>query len=739
MRLAELASAVMALNLSLLDEVRDTVRSRWRERTAHGKRALVTEILSLQVLLTGFVGALAIAGLFWTAKWVSQSHLNQWALQWAAELNELGAPLYISEDAEAVLLIERYIARFPEIRRVVYFDLDGRTELSLDQGVVSPRETSLPQASVDALLSRVGREDAYVVDDSHSGGYAYSIKSPIWTESIAGDGLFAFAADAELETTIEPVGFVQLDLDFSWYYQQIASKVWMASGVLVALLVLYGILGRALLKRGLSSLSDLQKPIADLASGNLQVQFQPAAHREIAAIVDTLKTTAAALTERDESLSRLANHDSLTGLFNRHRFVMELELELPRLAENGGTSALYFIDLDQFKYVNDTCGHPAGDELLKLAAEQIRHSVREEDVVARFGGDEFAVLARGVGREEAEQIGRTLLADMRRLTHVEGQYVFQVQCSIGVAMIDSDRFSVHELVAQADVGCHDAKARGRNRMAFYRVSEQETDHMARAVGWTNRIRRALEEDSFVLHYQPIVDIASGKATHYEVLLRMRGDDDGELIYPNLFLPEAARFGLMAEIDYWVVEKALAELARFREDTPDVRLSINLSAHAFESERLGTRVRRLLEENGLPGESIVFEITEQVAVRHLVDVNKQFSALKSLGCGLAIDDFGAGYSSFTYLKHLPFDYIKIDGEFIRELPADKVDQTMVRLTAEVAKAAGMRTIAEFVENRETLELLVDFGIDYAQGFHIGRPADAPVEPQLPASLTARRRA
>ncbi len=311
---------------------------------------------------------------------------------------------------------------------------------------------------------------------------------------------------------------------------------------------------------------------------------------------------------------------------------------------------------------------------------------------------------------------------MRTLQHVEQEQVFHLQCSIGVAAIGGTRFSAHELIAQADIACQTAKAHGRNRVELYSVAGKQSEQMAKDVGWMRSIREALEKDSFLLHYQPLLHIKSGTVSHYEALLRL--NTDSGIVGPQTFLPAAVRFGLMAQIDAWVLERAVRALAEFSVEHPGMRLSVNVSSFAFEDENLGARVRTLLREHRIEGDRLVFEITEQLAVRFAVNTDRQFAQLRDLGCRIAVDDFGTGYSSFSYLKRLPVDYLKIDGSFIKGLPRDRVDQSMVRMVGEVARAAGMETVAEYVHSAAALALLAKYGIDYAQGFYIGRPAATP---------------
>jgi diguanylate cyclase (GGDEF)-like protein len=387
-------------------------------------------------------------------------------------------------------------------------------------------------------------------------------------------------------------------------------------------------------------------------------------------------------------------------------------------------SALCFVDLDQFKYINDTCGHPAGDQMLRLAADQLRSAVRSEDVVARFGGDEFVILLRNVTRTQARNIATEILSQMGSLSHAEQGHVFHLQCSIGISLMSSSRFESLELIAQADMACQTAKARGRNRVEFYNVSAKQSERMSQDVHWMRSIRQALENNDFCLHYQPLMHIPSGQIRHYEALLRLRTQQG--LIGPRTFLPAVDRFGFMSEIDSWVVGHAIKELARFSQSEPNLGLSVNLSPLAFENQGFASMVRNLLKEHNVSGDRICFEITERMAVRSAVRTDRQLTILRDLGCRIAVDDFGTGYSSFSYLKRLPVDYLKIDGSFIRELTRSRVDQTMVRMIGEVAKAAGLETVAEYVESASALQLLAKYGIDYAQGHFIGRAEPQPLE-------------
>jgi diguanylate cyclase (GGDEF)-like protein len=714
-----------------------TIAARLRSRIGFGRdrrSSLITHILTLQLAIVAAVGLLALGGLYWTSRTVIDDNLSDWATQWAAELNELGAPFYVSSTNAAILDVERFIEKYPEIRAVSWYRPDGAPILTLN-----PKDQPLADAepleasAVAALAAYSGTDSPYRLTQDPDAPLKYRLAGPIWSESTLGDGLLELGSSAPIETRIDLLGFVGVDLDFSSYHAKFLPKLWLASLTLLALLALSWVVGRIMMKRALSPLAALQRPLADLANGDLDVSFPTSRHSEIQRIVNALEETTIALNERDRRLVHLAMHDSLTGLLNRHSFVTELEAEIERIAAEESGSAVLFVDLDQFKYVNDTCGHPAGDELLKLAARSITSAVRATDVVARFGGDEFAVLLKDVSRHEARGVASKILEQMRALTHVQDEKAFSLQCSIGIAEISTERTDPHELLSHADLACHVAKSKGRNRLEFYRVSAKESRQMTKDIDWVKSIREALEQNLFTLHYQPLVHVRTGVADHYEALLRLK-HNNGTLIAPQVFLPAAARFGLLADIDRWAVDHALRTLAELRQSRPELRFSVNVSASAVDDGDFAGFVRAKLKEHALPGDCVIFELTEQEAIRFALQAAKQMAAIRDLGCGFAIDDFGTGYSSFAYLKRLPVDYLKIDGSFVKGLERDPVDQTMVRLIGEVAKAANIKTVAEYVQSGTAMSLLAKYRIDYAQGFYLGRPAETPEETSHPVPFS-----
>jgi diguanylate cyclase (GGDEF)-like protein len=724
--LGKTAAGVGSIAEALVGTCVRSLRGGHSSRGPH-RSSLITHLLTLQLAIVSAVGLLALGGLYWTSRTVIDDNLTHWATQWVRELNELGAPFYLSNEGEAVVDVERFTEKYPEIERVSWYDPAGTPTFSINREQQRP---ALDADTVARLTSLVGKESPYILVESEDSSLGFRLSGPIWSESAVGDALLTVGADTPVDTERRLLGFVTVDLDYTWYQKQFLPKLWLASLALLSLLGVSWIAGRILVKRALSPLSALQAPLADLANGDMEVEFPSSEHTEIHSIVSALEETTVALQERDRRLVHLAMHDSLTGLYNRHRFVQELEHEIADIAE-GRRSAVLFVDLDQFKYVNDTCGHPAGDELLKLAARCIGSAVRSTDIVARFGGDEFAVLLKDVSRQQARAVGMKILEQMRALIHVQDEKAFSLQCSIGVAEIDSGRTDPHELLSEADLACHVAKSRGRNRLEFYKVAAREGRQMTKDIDWVKSIRDALKNDRFELHYQPLVHVRTGIAKHYESLLRLKLPN-GHIVAPRVVLPAAARFSLLPDIDRWVVDRALRTLSELRPSRPDLSFSVNLSASVFDGGFVDY-VRGKLQEHGLPGDSVIFELTEQEAIRFAFEAAKQMAALRDLGCQFAIDDFGTGYSSFAYLKRLPVDFLKIDGSFIRGIERDPVDQTMVRLIGEVAKAANIKTVAEYVQSGTAMSLLAKYRIDYAQGFYVGRPSEYPEEKRHPVPL------
>ncbi len=428
----------------------------------------------------------------------------------------------------------------------------------------------------------------------------------------------------------------------------------------------------------------------------------------------------------EEALSYQATHDALTGLINRSEFERRVERVLQTVKVSQGEHALCYLDLDQFKVVNDTCGHIAGDELLRQLGLVLSETVRKRDTVARLGGDEFGVLMEHCTLEQAKRVAENIrgaVADFRFAW--EGQ-MFHVGVSAGLVAIGEASESTTALLSAADSACFAAKDEGRNRVHVYRLDDSDLAQRRGEMQWVARIHLALEEDRFELWSQPIAPVArdTDEGEHFEVLLRLV-DEDGGTVPPGAFLPATERYGLSTELDRWVVGKALGWLHSNPKRLEGLHLCcINLSGASLADEEFIGFVMEQLAQSRVPAEKLCFEVTETAAIANLSRAITFMRALKEQGCKFALDDFGSGLSSFAYLKTLPVDYLKIDGAFVKDIVDDAVDLAMVRSINDVGTVMGKATIAEFVENDEILKILSDIGVDYAQGYGIGRPT--PIE-------------
>lgn len=427
----------------------------------------------------------------------------------------------------------------------------------------------------------------------------------------------------------------------------------------------------------------------------------------------------------EEELAWQASHDELTGLENRRSF--EDRLLTATRAAKGGTSAccaLMFIDLDQFKIVNDTCGHAAGDALLRRICPALQNVLGPGDSLGRLGGDEFSVLMPGVDRKRALETAESLREAVERVGFVWENRPFNVTASIGLVHDDLSAISPDEMMRAADLACFMAKEMGRNRVHSHRAGDERLHGRVREMNWVQRIHQALADDRFCLYGQEIVALTdtAEAGIHLEVLIRMRGED-GALISSASFLPAAERFGLATLIDRWVVRRAfrtLGERRRLPHAPPITRCAINLSGATIGDEAFLDFLKQAFAEFRITPQSICFEVTETSAILNIDAARSFIQDLRGLGCTFALDDFGSGMSSFTYLKELPVDTVKIDGSFVRNLLTDRADRAMVEMIAHVGHIMGKRIVAEFVENGAIAGALRDIGVDYGQGFGIARP-------------------
>ncbi len=423
------------------------------------------------------------------------------------------------------------------------------------------------------------------------------------------------------------------------------------------------------------------------------------------------------------NLSWQASHDALTGLANRREFDRRLTRAIRRLQETPGQHALLYLDFDQFKIVNDTCGHAVGDQLLCQAANQLQQCLRESDTLARLGGDEFGVLLENCPLEPAMQVAENLRKALQDLNFTANGRAFTIGASIGLVCLTPSQFGAVEALQAADMACYLAKEKGHSRIQVYNPEDSDLSVRFDEMIWVQQIHRALEERRFCLYSQDIAAITgrAGPRTHMEVLLRLR-DESGRIVSPGEFIPAAERYGLMPLLDRWVVENALATLAQssHRTDVPIPTCAINLSGATVGDQEFLAFLHEQIKRHKLPPGVICFEVTETTAIANLSNAIRFIHDLQDLGCRFALDDFGAGMSSFAYLKQLPVDYLKIDGSFVKDMLEDPINYAMVEMISRLGHLMGKRTIAEFVESDAIFSALGQIGVDYAQGYAIARP-------------------
>ena len=449
-------------------------------------------------------------------------------------------------------------------------------------------------------------------------------------------------------------------------------------------------------------------------------KVQRAALWKLADVVMRLLADIAARRAAEASLSWQATHDTLTDLENRRQFELTLGRHLESARAQDTHHAVLYVDLDQFKVVNDTCGHAAGDALLRELSQLLLAKMRRGDSLARLGGDEFGVLLEGCDLLHAQRVAAQLLSTIRGFRFAWCGQVFALGASIGVAPVTAQSRDIESLLSAADTACYLAKDKGRNQVQVYCETDEEVSSRAGEMSWVSRITRAAEDDRFFLHCQRIVAQPGGPSEYVELLLRMR-DEHSRVVPPTAFIPAAERYHLMTTIDRWVVARALLCLGRLQSGPLDPpRFGINLSGMSLNDPAFGEFVMQQFALSQAPPSSVCFEITETAAISNLARAAAFIRKFRNLGVRFALDDFGAGLSSFVYLKSLPVDYLKIDGAYVRGSRTDGVDYAVVDAIQRLARAVGAKTIAESVESEETLRQMRDLGIDFVQGYAIHRP-------------------
>ena len=426
--------------------------------------------------------------------------------------------------------------------------------------------------------------------------------------------------------------------------------------------------------------------------------------------------------KRDETRLRyLADHDALTGLLNRRSFEEQLGREVAVAARHGHEGAMLLIDIDRLKDVNDSFGHAQGDELIRAVSMLLASRVRKTDIVARIGGDEFGVIMPNTPAGSARSVALELLETIRNHGIVLGPRRLRPSVCVGIARFDSSAENPDDVMVAADFALYEAKETGRDRVVVYEDAGAGRVHEVRAA-WSHRIRHALDEELFVPYRQPIMALESRSVVQYELLARML-DEKGKPIGPGAFLPTAERSGMVRELDLRMAGWAIGLIERSAPGDEPVAYEVNLSARSLVDASFPKMIEERVAAAGVDPSRLVFEITETAAIANMDEARAFANALRKLGCRFALDDFGAGFASFYYLKHIPLDILKIDGDFIQNLAENPTDQILVEHMAEIAAKLGLQTIAEYVEDEETLEMLSDYGVDAVQGHHIGVPEPA----------------
>ena len=425
---------------------------------------------------------------------------------------------------------------------------------------------------------------------------------------------------------------------------------------------------------------------------------------------------------KNRQLAYQASHDPLTGLINRNEFECRVERAIQNAKAQATTHTLLYLDLDQFKIVNDTCGHAAGDELLQQLSQLLLGSVRHRDTLSRLGGDEFGMLFENCPLDKAVEIANSLLTSIQEFNFTWDESSFTLGISIGIVPIDRSTSDIASAMSAADSACYIAKEAGRNQLQIAHMGDRRLQERHGEMQWASRLTRALEKDQFTLYFQPIIPCAN-KSRHYtylEILVRLI-DDDGTVIAPGAFLYAAEKYNMVSSIDRWVIENSMAWLAETeKSDGRPITISINLSGQTIGSPDMLKFIIDKMEETGAPAEQIIFEVTETAAIENITSATSFMLTLRGCGFRFSLDDFGSGLSSFTYLKKLPVDFLKIDGAFVRDILSDPVDYAMVRSINELGQLLGKETIAEFVETTGLADELERMGVNYVQGYAFAKP-------------------
>lgn len=679
--------------------------------------SLANRILLLQ-FLWALVGYIMLIGALWFAtNLVIESTVRHQGEGWISKLDELGIPIYASNDKSQLSEAISYVRNFPEILRAQYLDISGKkitADYSRKNIVLSKFEPLSEQTISELKRTDVTSRSIRFEKGENS---QMRISAPIWIKSIKNDGMLDFSLKKNANEKIDTIGFIDIIIDYSQISTELNRSLAYASLAIALMMIVSAYIGRMTVRWALHPLLDLEEPLTRLANGETNVIVKTAGDKEIARIGTALNTTISALNERDEALRRMANHDGLTGLVNRKYFVEKLEQEISRIATIGRSSALFFFDLDRFKYINDTYGHSAGDRLLIQIAKLLTQRLRDNDIVARFGGDEFTMLAYNVDHASAQDIADSFIQLMRSFIFYEAGDMLKIHFSIGITIIDDGSYSTHDYLKEADSAVHYAKSHGRDG---YRIFDRNMLGQAQesGVGWHERLQGILNDNQAVPYFQTLTGLNSQSERISEVLLRIP-DKEQVVLRPSAFMPAAERFGLMADFDRQMIRKAAEILLILK--NKNLVLSLNLSEQFINEENVIEFFRQLLKDYAISPQQFIFEIAEQNIVRNLDKLCVLIPALSSMHFRFAVDDFGAGFSSFNYIKQLPVHFLKINSSLIAHINQDSIDRISVRSIVDVAHDLKMQTIAKFVADQESVNLLRQLGVDYVQGDFIAHPS------------------
>ncbi len=671
--------------------------------------SLVGRMLTV-LLVWGMLFYLLSLGIGWfTAHQALQDNSRQQALDAVSKLDEYGTPLYVSASGMNRLL-EQKLSAMTNLVYVSYYSASGKELMARyvreDVAVESIPPLSYKQVS-QFSNAKHGKQHLFAEYEDNSS--VVRLVVPIWVRSLSGDGLLAFDMSEQSEK-VQLIGYMDFALDFDHYRQQLWINMGQGSFVLALVFLLSLLAGRFVITRTLAPLARLKEPLEKLAEGKINQPLQSEELEELQPITLAMNHAIESLQERDQELQRIAATDPLTGLLSRNAFSGNVE----RVLETVSESVLIFVDLDDFKSINDKLGHVAGDRLLVEVASLLTHCVPLEALVGRFGGDEFSVLLPNTDQQEGVNVAEAILSGFRNYQFYQGGVSFNIYCSIGVAAYRGG--GAEHFWNLADKACFKAKTLGRNR---YHVSDSISGQVEEEIRWADMLRDALSHDHFEVLFQPVITTDERKLVQYELLLRLRYGD--QLFPPSLFFPVAERLGMMLEIDRWMLEKGVPKAAEMAAEYPGVKFRINLSAHIVEDPEFVGRLRSSLEQSPLVAEQLIFEMAENVLMHNLSNVVPVLEKLRALGCMISIDDFAMGLHSFQTLKHLPVSYLKLAGDFVDGwAQLDDVGKCMVRSIRELAAVSGQQLIADNLSIEQDLTLLSELGVPLAQGRYVGAP-------------------